>query len=453
MKDRSKTDSSTNICPTGPARAAKRRHLSRRHVLAAAAAGAVTSLTKGRSFAAADAENVLRVGFVSPRSGALGVFGAGDGYLVEISRKALANGLAIGDKTYKVEILDRDSQSDPARAGQIARSLINADKVDFMLVTSTPEVVNPVADACEGAGVPCLSTVMPWEAWYFGRGGKPGQPSPFKWTYHFSFGGAQFAGSYISHWKLIPTNKKVGVMYPNDADGNAIRGFLPDALKGADFTIIDPGPFEDLTTDYSAQVALFKKEQCEIINALVLPPDFATFWRQAAQQGLARNVKIAQPAKAGGSPLEVEALGTLGNNISVCGPWNRAFPYKSPLTGLSANELADGYESQSGKQATQQLGSSMAVLDAGFEALKATANPLDKAALAKSISTLKAITSVGLVDFNTGPMPHVIAITPLVGMQYQKAPPGSKFKLQQVVVENSGDPNVPIGAKLIPYNG
>ena len=80
---------------------------------------------------------------------------------------------ARGRATYKVEIIDRDAQSDPARAGQLAKGLISEAKIDFMLVASTPEVVNPVADTCEGAGVPCLSTVMPWEAFYFGRGGKP----------------------------------------------------------------------------------------------------------------------------------------------------------------------------------------------------------------------------------------------------------------------------------------
>ena len=93
----------------------------------------------------------------------------------------------------------------------------------MMLVVSTPELINPVADACEAAGVPCMSTVMPWEAWYFGRGAKPGQPSPFKWTYHFGFGGGEFFKAYVSQWNLIETNKKVGVLYPNDADGNAIR--------------------------------------------------------------------------------------------------------------------------------------------------------------------------------------------------------------------------------------
>ena len=59
-----------------------------------------------------------------------------------------------GGKKYKVEIIDRDSQSDPSRASQLAKALINSDKVDLMLTTSTPEVVNPVSDACEAAGVP-----------------------------------------------------------------------------------------------------------------------------------------------------------------------------------------------------------------------------------------------------------------------------------------------------------
>jgi hypothetical protein len=196
--------------------------LSRRALLAGAGATGL-ALAGGRRVFAAGAENTLKVGFISPRTGALGGFGQTDGYVLDVVRKSLASGFAVGDKTFDVKILDQDTQSDPSRAGQLAKGLINSDKIDMMLVVSTPETINPVADACEAAGVPCLSTVMPWEAWYFGRGAKPGAPSPFKWTYHFGFGVEEFHKTYVSQWNLIPTNKKVGVLYPNDADGNAIR--------------------------------------------------------------------------------------------------------------------------------------------------------------------------------------------------------------------------------------
>src|SRR5204863_3158207 len=85
-------------------------------------------------------------------SGPLGSFGEADPWVVSEFRKALKKGIKIGGKTYSVTIISKDTQSDPARAGQLAKSLINGSKVDLMLSTSTPEVNNPIADACEAAG-------------------------------------------------------------------------------------------------------------------------------------------------------------------------------------------------------------------------------------------------------------------------------------------------------------
>ncbi|MDE1973377.1 MAG: ABC transporter substrate-binding protein, partial [Hyphomicrobiales bacterium] len=236
--------------------------LSRRDFVKRAAAGAGGLALAGKVTAAfADASDVIRIGFISPRTGPLGGFGECDPYVLGVARKALANGLMSGGKKYKVEIIDKDSQSDPARASQLAKGLINNDNIDLMLTTSTPEVVNPVADACDAAGMPCVSTILPWESWYFGRGGKPGQkPFPFKWSFHFSFGVAQFAQAYISEWGsgAVPTNKKVGVMFPNDADGNALREHMIPLFEKAGFTVFDPGGYEDGTTDYSAQIAKYK---------------------------------------------------------------------------------------------------------------------------------------------------------------------------------------------------
>jgi branched-chain amino acid transport system substrate-binding protein len=425
----------------------------REFVRTVGAAAGGTALAGGLPgfWATASAAQTLKIGFISPRTGPLGSFGECDPYVLDVARKTLAKGITVGGQTYAVEVLDRDSQSDPARAGQLANELITSQGIDFMLVTSTPEVVNPVSDACEAAGVPCLATVMPWEAWYFGRGAKPGQPSPFKWSYLFSFGVKQFFDSYVSQWHLITTNKKVGVMYPNDADGNAIRAHLVPDLVKAGFTVIDPGGYEDGTTDYSSQIAKFKAEQCEIFNTFPIPPDFATFWRQAAQQGYAKMVKICQIAKTGLFPGTTEALGSLGDKLASGCYWHRDFPYPSPFNGMTSRALADGYEHATGRQWNQQLGASLSLFEVGVEALKKSGNPKNKAAVAKAIAGIDMTSIVGRVDFTHGPVPNV-ATTLIIGDQWIKSKPGSKYPFDLVITEHAGDARIPITAKLLPYN-
>jgi branched-chain amino acid transport system substrate-binding protein len=423
--------------------------LNRRDLLLAGAGAAALPLSG--TFSPAFAADKITIGFISPITGPLGGFGQTDGFVLAHARKALEKGLTIGGKTYAVEILDRDTQSDPSRAGQLAKDLITNSGIDLMLAISTPETINPVADACEAAGVPCLSTVMPWEAWYFGRGAKPGEPSPFKWTYHFGFGVDEIAKTYIKQWSLVPTNKKVGVMYPNDADGNAIRAVLAPKLVEAGYTVVDPGAYETGTTDYSSQIALFKKEGVEIFNTFPIPPDFVAFWRQAAQQGLHKQIKIVQPAKFGLFPSDMEALGALSTNVASAAYWHKSFPYKSALTGIAASELTDSYEAESGKQWTQTLGATLSLLDAGTEALKSSADPKNKADVAKALSTLKTTTIGGVVDFTTGPVPNV-AHGPIIGVQWVKSADGKRM-FDLVVTDNSTDPNVPIAAMLLPYSG
>jgi branched-chain amino acid transport system substrate-binding protein len=420
-----------------------------RRLLLGAAAGTALVLPAGRAFAGAT--NTLKIGFISPRSGPLAGFGEGDPFILGLVRQAFAKGLTINGTTYEVTILDRDTQSDPARASQLAQDLINGEQIDLMLTTSTPEVVNPVSDACEAAGVPCLSTIVPWESWYFGRGAKPGQPSPFKWTYHFCFGGAQFGELYLSAWNnAVTTNKRVAVLCPNDADGNAIRTNLFPVLSKAGFDVVDPGGYQDGTTDYSAQIEMFKKAGCEVFSTFPIPPDFTTFWRQAAQQRLTQQMKIVTVAKTGLFPSQMEALGPLGYRIITGTYWNPVFPYSSAITGLTSMELAKAYETGTGKQWQQQLGPSLALFDAMVAALNVAGNPNDKAAVAKAMSTLQTTTLLGKIDFLHGPVPNV-ATTNLICGQWLKAKKGP-YKLDLLTFEHAEDPNVPIQTTLVPYH-
>ena len=427
-------------------------NLSRRGFVKTALAGAGALATSG-GVSFGQSGDVIKVGFITPRTGALAGFGEPDPFVLGLARKALADGLSAGGKTYKVEILDRDTQSDPSRAGQLAKALINSDAIDFMLTSSTPETVNPVADTCEAAGVPCLSTGMPWEPWYFGRGAKPGEASPFHWTYHFGFGVPNFSKAYISQWNgPVQTNKRVAFLMPNDADGNALRAIFKPILEKAGFTVIDPGGYEDGTTDYAAQITKFKAENCEIFTTGPIPPDFAVFWRQAAQQGYTRMVKIAQIAKTGLFPSQIESLGSLGPKLATVAFWHPSFPYKSSLTGLTSQQLADKYEKDTGKQWNQMLGDNTALMDAGIAALKSSDNPKNRESLVKALAGLKVTTPVGNLDWTKGPVPNIYPMI-FAGTQWVKSKPGSKFPVDMVVTDNADDPNVPVGAKLVPYNG
>jgi len=389
----------------------------------------------------------LKIGFVSPRTGPDAGFGEPDGYVLDLARKAFAPGITVGGTSYSVEIVDKDGQSDPQRGSQVANDLINSDGVDLMLTTSTPETVNPVSDACEAAGVPCISTVVPWEAWYFGRGAKPTDTKAYKYTYHFCFGVAQFASAYTTMWPQVKTNMQTGVMWPNDSDGNAIRSALGPMLSAKGYKIVDPGAYTDGTNDFSSQIGQFKAADAQIFNTFPIPSDFATFWQQAAQQGY--RPLIAQAAKTGLFPSQVEALGELGLGLAGAAYWTPAFPYTSSLTKISSTDLASGYQQTSGKQWTQQLGATLALFDAGAAALTSAADPKAKDSVAEAIGKLDVQTPVGRLVWGKGPNGNVVA-TPIIGGQWVASTSG-KNPLDFVLCENSADPNVPIGASLKPY--
>jgi branched-chain amino acid transport system substrate-binding protein len=430
--------------------------VSRRSVLKALGAGSVSMVAGGLLDACGSLGNTggtssagtIKIGYVSPLTGPDAGFGEPDPYVVSLARKAWANGLTVGSKKYDVQIITEDSQSG-ARAQQAASDLINTSDVDLILTTSAPETVNPVSDAAEAAGVPCISTVVPWEAWYFGRQANPAAPVPFKWTFHFAFGVAQFANAYEKLWPQVTTNKVVGVMWPNDADGNAIRAALGPLLTKAGYTIVDPGAYADGATEFTSQINLFKQKNCEIFNTFPIPPDFVTFWEQAAQQGY--KPKIAQIAKTGLFPSQVEALGSLGNGLASGVYWAPTWPYSSSLTGVSSADLATGYEAASNKEWNQQAGASLALFDVANAALKASGDPKNKQAVATAMKTLAVDTPLGHLVWGAGTTPPNVVATPIIGGQWV-ATPGTPYPINFVICENSNDSNVPIAATLTAYS-
>ena len=228
---------------------------------------------------------VIKIGHVSPRTGPLAAFGEADPFVLDNIGKLTAKGIQAAGRTYPVQIISKDSQSSASRAAEVAAELILRDKVDLIVGASTPDTTNPVADQAEVNEVPCITTDCPWQPYFFGRKGDP--KKGFNWTYHFFWGLEDLLGSFTALWDQAATNKVVGGMFSNDADGNAFadkeRGF-PPALAAAGYKL--SSSFQLLSNDFTAQIDAFKKANVEIVTGVFIPPDFATFWSQCAQQGL-----------------------------------------------------------------------------------------------------------------------------------------------------------------------
>ncbi len=386
----------------------------------------------------------IRIGFVSPQTGPLAPFGEADKFTIEQMTKLFAGGLDIGGKKVAVRIIQKDSQSNPNRAGEVANDLILKDKVDLMLVSSTPETANPVSDACELNEVPCISTVVPWQPWFFGRKGDPAKG--FNWTYHIFWGLEDVIGNFLAGWKSVATNKKVGGLFPNDGDGNAWGdkeiGF-PKPLAKEGFTLTDPGRFQNMNNDFSAQIAAFKKDGVEIVTGVVIPPDAKTFLTQAKQQGF--KPKVVTLGKALLFPAAIEALGELGDGLTTEVWWTPSHPFSSSLTKQSAKQLADSYEAATKKQWTQPIGFAHALFEVAVDALKRAKDLGSNEAIRDAVAATSLKTVVGEVKWGGGGPFRNVSKTPLVLGQWVK---GSKNKYELVVVNNSQAPAIPVGGKM-----
>jgi branched-chain amino acid transport system substrate-binding protein len=433
--------------------------MNRRTLLRGVGAGAVllgggtvldacsSSLKGNSSGGSSSSTKAITIGFVTPLTGQLAGFATSDQFVVDTIRKTpqYSKGIKIGSTTYPVNIVVADSQSDSNRASEVTKQLITQNNADMIVVTSTPEVTNPVASVCESQGVPCVATVVPWESWYFGRGAKPG--TTFTYTTMFFFGIEQFGSCFIPMWDRIPTNKVVALMYPNDADGNAFRAGFPPLMHKAGYKTVDGGGYPDGTTDFTAMISKFKAHNCEVFSNAPLPPDFNVFWKQAAQQGF--KPKIATVAKVLLFPADTAALGEQVVNVATDAWWTPFHPYKSSLDGTTSKELGDSFTAATKKEWVQALGSTYSLFEVAYNAFSASTDPHNHKQVAAQLRSMNYTGMVGPLDWTSGPVPGVAIIEP-VGVQWKKSTGQFPFEMQ--IVDNSANKNVPLTGKLEPTN-
>jgi len=431
----------SQLCAPAPS-PGERHGVARRALLKLTAAGALAGVAAPWVLRPARAAGrPIKIGQITPETGPIAAFGQPSQWVADQVGKFLGDGIVVAGEKHPVQILNRDSQSNPNRAADVAADLINNANVDIMVASSTSDTVNPVASQCELNGVPCITSDDPWQSWFFGRKGNP--KTGFQWTYHFFWGFDQVANMYADMWLTLKTNKTVGVMLTNDSDGIAAsdpQHGLPATIKRHGFDVHYLGLYPPLSDDFTAQIAQLKKFGCDVGCGIFNPPQFAIFWTQCAQQGF--RPKIMTPPKAVLFPTSVDALGERGAGISTEVWWSQHHPFTSGLTGQTAKQFCDAYEKASGKQWTQPLGFKLANLGVAIDVLK-RARKLSAGAIRDAIAETDYQSIVGPITWKGGPLNPVpnVCTTPLVGGQWEK---GTKWKYDLDIVFNKTEPKIPL---------
>jgi branched-chain amino acid transport system substrate-binding protein len=395
-------------------------------------------------------EGTIKIGYVTPQTGALAPFGEADAFVLGALREQFASGVDIGGTLYDIEILDRDSESNSNTAATVVQELIVQDGVQLMCVAQTPDTTVPVVQACTNNEIPVLSNNAPWQPHYLGIGGVlgPDGPPPLasKWNYHFFWGLEDVIQVFLSMWADVAPGGVVGAMWPDDPDGNAWSdpnvGF-PPALEAAGHTLVDPGRFPLGTTDYTAQISQFKDANVEIVTGVMIPPDFGAFWAQCQQQGF-------QPKAVtlGKCLLFPGAVASYPNPIGLSSEiwWSNLYPTTSSLTGQTSAELATAYEESTGQQWTQPVGYVHSLFEVAIDALQRAGGAEDKEAVLEAFATTNLDTIAGTVDFTDSVVPQITK-TPLIGGQWVES---EEWDVELSIATNEEFPAVPVAGPLVP---
>lgn len=385
-------------------------------------------------------KDYILIGRVNPVTGPLASFGNGTPQIEEKAIEAINKdgGIYIAEygKKLPIKIIVADSESSPTKAAEAANKLILQDKVDIIMAAHTPDTVNPVAAAAERHKIPSITVDALSDAWLSG--------GPYTWSFHAFWKVNSLVDTYLDMWDKIPTNKKIGLIAPNDPDGLAIAEALKQKAAARGYTVVDPGRFPPNTKDYTAMIHQFKQADVEIVLAMQVPPDFATAWKQMKQQGLVP--KIMSAAKAILFPADLAALGDdLGVGLTTECWWSATSGNKSSLTGQSSPELGKMWTDMTNKQPMATLGYKHASMEILVDVLK-RAQSLDRNKIREAIKNTNIDTVVGHIQYND----QNLAETMVTGGQWVR---GQTWPWELNIISNKKMPIVPLSGQemfLIP---
>lgn len=353
---------------------------------------------------------IVRVGFVYPKTGDLASFGE---FTEEWTKYAVdqanAKGITIDGQPAQISLITADSQSDPKEARKAAKQLIEEKNIDIMITSKTADTTVPVSEICEKKGIVCLSVDTPDEAWAVKQ---------HKYSFHAGFDVDSELNCFMDAWDQTDTNKRVGVMHPNDPEGSIMINVLPNYVQDRGYTAYDPGAYLPGQKNFTNIIRNLRTQQVEVLSGVMTNADFETFYAQLEEDGYLDNIKVITIAKTALFKKDIEKLDVDGLCTEIW--WDPSFPTVSSIDGSTSEQLNEQFTKITGQEhAPAAVGYDYANVEILYAVLN-NAGSLNPEKLIEAAKNLDLDTVIGKVKYNE----RSYSVQPLAEGQWVTDPTG-----------------------------
>lgn len=215
--------------------------------------GLAAAVGLGAALGSAHAQNVVKIGQIEAQTGPNAIYGwmSSQGAPIAVEEINKAGGFKVGDKTYKLDLIQLDTRGDPKDASVQLKRLLEQDKVKFVFGPFLSNV---------------FVTVLPYAKQFNGKfllmgggtrihdyAGKPGYDFVIR-TWNWDSGSNGFGEKMVDYLVKKAHPKKVAMLFQNDQGGHVLGEIYEPIFKAKGIETTTEY-FEPGTKDFSAVLA------------------------------------------------------------------------------------------------------------------------------------------------------------------------------------------------------
>jgi len=377
---------------------------SRRRYLLAAGGGLTLSLGARRAMSQATSDNVIRFGCPLPLTGALAPEALKQRRGIDLWAETVnrSGGITAGGRTYRVEIVAMDYQSNTARAVQAAEQLITQAKVHFLFGPMGSGATKAVSNVSERYKVPLVAS-------------SASSVQVYDQGYQYLFGlftpNATLTNPLVQLVKAKAAQvRQIAIVARNDLFPLAIAQEMENSAKAGGLEVVFFEKYAINTMDHASALSRIRALAPQWIFATGYINDLVLIRKQMLDQRIDPPVvtMIAGPAYQ----EFTESVGrAAAENITTAAWWHPAVRYNGTDIFGSTQNYTAAFVARYGSEPDYAIAAASAAGVVFQKAIEAAENP-DPQAVRKALADMDVITFFGPIKF--GPDGQITSLEPPV---------------------------------------